>query len=461
MDFWNTIDSDLLTSWKAWEGLHRTADLLTWISERNESLEVEISSIGLEECFPWLYDPVSGVIRNKDRSFFCIQGIRTSPAAGQTLEQPILIQDEIGFLGIICSKIDGVLHFLMQAKIEPGNVNKIQISPTIQATKSNFERKHGGKRPEFLDQFLDASHGQVWVDQLQSEQSSRFLRKRNRNVILVADEPLDERPTHRWMTLGQIKTLLRHDNLVNMDTRTVLSCIPAARCIRSDVGSRIDAALLESMTAVPDRRTLAAIYHDLNDFKMFSGSRTQLVDLFSLESWHMEDHAFRCKRPHPFEVIFCEISIEGREVRRWKQPLFKANGKALFGLLCRIDEGRMQFLVRGCPEIGCFDRIELGPTVQQDVLDGEKDDEVTGYLKRRLELGLGILVDVTLSEEGGRFFHEENRNVLVLADESDFLKAPHGYYWCDYGTLNSLIQINNCANIQLRNLLSLLDFTKD
>ena len=49
--------------------------------------------------------------------------------------------------------IDGRLYFLMQAKVEPGNVNKYQISPTIQATKSNFTRAHGGKTPLFFDYF--------------------------------------------------------------------------------------------------------------------------------------------------------------------------------------------------------------------------------------------------------------------------------------------------------------------
>ena len=35
--------------------------------------------------------------------------------------------------------------YLLQAKVEPGNINKIQISPTVQATRSNYLRIHGGK----------------------------------------------------------------------------------------------------------------------------------------------------------------------------------------------------------------------------------------------------------------------------------------------------------------------------
>jgi len=67
-----------------------------------------------------------------------------------------------------------------------------------------------------------------------------------------------------------------------------------------------------------------------------------------------------------------------------------------------------------------------------------------------------VLTDVVLSEEGGRFYHEQNRNVIlkVAPDRMDF--DPEQYIWVTLGSLNALTQINNCLNIQLRNLLMLL-----
>ena len=135
---------------------------------------------------------------------------------GTIIRQPVIVQPEIGFLGIICCKFDGVMHFLMQAKIEPGNINKIQISPTIQATKSNFTQKHGGAKPPYLEYFENAAKYEIVVDQIQSEQSSRFYKKRNRNIIIRVDEEVPVLPSHRWMTLAQIKQLMRVDNLVNI-----------------------------------------------------------------------------------------------------------------------------------------------------------------------------------------------------------------------------------------------------
>lgn len=352
----------------------------------------------------------------------------------------------------------------MQAKIEPGNINKVQISPTIQATKSNFTQKHGGKRPDFLDYFIEAKPDQTLVDQIQSEQSSRFLKKRNRNVIIYLDEHITVPATHNWMTLGQIKELMRYDNLVNMDTRTVLSCIPFSLLDTEkrgleEIGEKCkDKALLRSISGLASQPILTDIYHTFNNYKMFSEMYTRLVGLDSLKNWHMEKDRFVCEDPFPFRLIFCDISIEGREVVNWTQPLFEAQGIATFGLISCEDNGIKKFLVKAKPEIGCLDGIEIGPTVQHEVTQDRDEDEITSLFYKKLSSSKGVRVDVLLSEEGGRFYHEQNRNVIIEIQKDEIPRdLPRGYFWSDYKTLNTLTQVNNCLNIQLRNLLSLLE----
>ena len=127
--------------------------IVDWVAQKNANLRVSITKNKLTESESWFYDEEQGEIRNQTNTFFQIRGLQQYQDSNMILEQPVLIQDEIGYLGIICKEIDGVLQFLMQAKIEPGNVNKIQISPTIQATKSNFTQKHGGRKPAYLDYF--------------------------------------------------------------------------------------------------------------------------------------------------------------------------------------------------------------------------------------------------------------------------------------------------------------------
>lgn len=432
---------------------HSDEALLDWIRERNTRQKVEIRKISLDECAPWYYDEQMGWIRNNGLTFFQIAGAVQRSKTQDVIEQPVILQKEIGFLGILACRIKGVWHFLMQAKIEPGNINCVQLSPTIQATKSNFTRKHGGRAPAYLDIFMNVNKKDVLVDQLQSEQSSRFLGKRNRNIIIKIDEPVEELASHRWMTLAQIKKFLEYDNLVNMDTRTVFSCMPYV--FFRDQAKGYAPCFINSLYKI-DRETLTEIYASVNDYKMFSEHEVTQVPLYSLSNWHMDGNVFRNKNGYPFEVIFCGMEIEGREVVQWNQPLFAAAGIATFGLICCNDNGVLKVLVKLKPEIGCFDGVELGPTVQEEAGTTDARDEVSRYFFEQLSKKDRVVADVLLSEEGGRFYHEQNRNVILMVDKDELPVDENGYFWSSFGTLNALVQVNNCLNIQLRNMLMLL-----
>lgn len=118
-----------------------------------------------------------------------------------------------------------------------------------------------------------------------------------------------------------------------------------------------------------------------------------------------------------------------------------------------------KFLIKAKKEIGCFDLIELGPTLQLEPshLHGPYDQVGTVFMQKMKEQK-HVLHDVLLSEEGGRFYHEQNRNVIIEINKEDVIaNEQDGYFWVDYKTLNTLVQVNNCLNIQLRNLLSLLE----
>lgn len=439
------------------KAVHEFDELLDWMEERKNTLNVSLKQIPLEECRPWYLDKEEGTIRNEKGTFFKIRGIVSEDTvSNEIITQPIIDQNEIGFLGILCCKYNGTWYYLMQAKIEPGNVNVVQLSPTLQATKSNFTRAHGGKSPDFLEYFINMDPAHIVVDQIQSEQSSRFIKKRNRNVILKVDEMLSETDSHRWMTLSQIKKMMRLDNVVNMDTRTVLSCIPYVL-----MDGQADPIVkckpyFEKSAASVDLATLNSLYHGINDYKMFSTAKKSIVSLENLAGWSFEDNAFKNRKGFAFEVIFCDIMIEGREVSKWCQPLFKANGKSLLGLFCCDDGGVLKFLVKIRPEMGCFDMVEIGPTVQLEP-NKQAADSVEKLFISKLNQNCNVVADTILSEEGGRFYQEENRNSIIFVDKNEIKDIPNGYVWSDYGTLNILTQVNNCLNIQLRNLLSLIE----
>ena len=146
-----------------------TAEIRKWIQRRNKEVIVEVKKIPFSELKMWHSEP-DGSIHHDSNRFFSIVGIDVQTDYGNihNWRQPIINQPEIGYLGILTKVIDGVLYFLMQAKIEPGNVNCVQISPTLQATKSNYSRVHEGKSPNYLEYFINARSENIILDQLQS-----------------------------------------------------------------------------------------------------------------------------------------------------------------------------------------------------------------------------------------------------------------------------------------------------
>lgn len=432
------------------------SEIKEWIAELNSETHVKIEQTVLSSSDYWFYDKKNGVVRNKNNSFFYITGIK-GKVNDFKIEQPILMQNEIGYLGILCKKIDGEIYFLMQAKIEPGNVNCVQISPTIQATKSNFTQKHGGSKPLYLDYFLHAKSKDIIIDQIQSEQSSRFYRKRNRNMIVYTEKDVELEKRFCWMTLDQIHELMKEKNLVNMDTRTVLSCLPYI-----DKTLELIKAKKELQKSINDKnyiREITKIYNRINDYKMFSQDYQKIVRLDDLSDWIIDDYGIRCKHDYPYEVVYCDIEIEGREVKKWIQPLFKAKGNATFCLVYTIQNGVIKFLVKVKPEIGSFDKIEIGPTLQLEANE-LAENEFEKNIIEIMNSNKYIRFDSILSEEGGRFYHEENRNIILELPSKLLNNLPKDYFLLSYAALNHMNLINNCLNIQLRNLLSVLEDLK-
>lgn len=439
---------ELIESFLCADGIYTNQQLLDWIKSENEITKAVLQKTKISDDSFWHYDEKESEVLNRNHSFFTLKGIRRGEK-----EQPIILQNEVGYLGFIGKKINGVLHFLMQAKIEPGNVNNVQISPTIQATKSNFTQRHGGRAPYYLDYFKGADRYEVVYDGDEPEQCSRFYKKYNRNVIILLpdDEEIEVLDHFRWMTIGQIKWMANNcDNLVNMDTRTVLSCIPYYHGTKPHSSPFFD--------SVFDEDDSAAMLRLLIEHQKTIG-KAELLRLDSLSDWERNDQGIFCKHQYPFSFQYFDIAIEDREVTHWTQPLAVANGKALFALGYVLIDSHQCYLIKMADEIGCEFGSCFGPTVQFEAPFGKADfaDPVQHAIWQAIETG-ETDVDVVLSEEGGRFYHEENRNVVCPLRLTMSLEelAALGYYAVSYKTIRELIAKSHMVNIQLRNLLSLL-----
>lgn len=431
-----------------------------WLATRLRAGRFDVSRIPFEQLRGWSFHPGTGNLHHASGRFFSVEGlhVRTDRMPERGWAQPIIVQPEVGLLGIVARETDGVLHFLMQAKMEPGNVNVLQISPTVQATRSNFTGVHRGRHIRFLDLFMGPGKARVLVDSIQSEQADWFLAKRNRNMIVevAAHDDLDIGEDFRWLTLGQIRRLLRLDNVVNMDARSILACLPTAGA--------------DPSASDPVHRSLfgspAHARHGTAEFlTWFTGIRAmrELVqnrvplDSVTAHGWYRTPEEIAHESGRHFRVMAAAVTASNREVTSWTQPLIEPRMPGLMALLVKPIDGVLHALVQARVDVGHLNVAELAPTVQCRPLEhtGPDGAPYPPYLEQVESAPADRLrYDAVQSEEGGRFFHAQNRYVIVEVPPDFPEDAPDDFAWLTLGQLSSLLAHGNYLNIELRTLLA-------
>ena len=216
-----------------WNRFHSIAEVKEWFVARRERCAMLVTDIPLNECRQWSIDTATGDVRHDSGEFFSVHGIRIDfderEVGAGGWDQPILTQVgyDGGLLGIIRQRFEGVPHYLIEAKAEPGNYERLQLSPTLQATFSNLKRAHEGRKPAF-SQFFETPEehsAQVLYSQWMSEDGGRLHLKRNRGMLVeVVEGTIDEIPdSFIWLSMWQIKELLQENAWVNPHIRGIIA----------------------------------------------------------------------------------------------------------------------------------------------------------------------------------------------------------------------------------------------
>jgi oxidase EvaA len=448
-----------------------TEEVIKWIVKQNENTTVKITKISFSDLKCWEIDQNN--LRHSSGRFFSIDGIRIKTNWGSIheWEQPIIFQNEVGYLGFITKEFNGILHFLVQAKIEPGNINYVQLSPTLQATRSNYNQVHKGKKPLYLDYFLKALPNQILLDQLQSEQGARFLKKRNRNIIIKIEEDIPVYENFIWITLAQIKKLMQYNNIVNMDTRTVVSGILIeakgkttidylkSSSYKKNDGSIINLFLKSMLSHRREIHTIEEIITFLTHLKSIYDLDVIKIPIKSIKNWIFSESEMWHIEKKYFKVIAVDVEIGNREVVTWCQPMIQPEGEGLCAFICKEINGLLHFAVQAKLECGNQDIIEFAPTVQCLTGNYKHPDWHLPFLDYVINAKKDqIIFDSMLSEEGGRFYREQNRNLIVYAKSEIPVELPPNFIWMTLNQLFTFIKFNNYLNIQARSLISAISF---
>jgi len=439
-----------------------TPDAGAFLGEREASASYDVERVPLAALPNWHH---GDRLSREDGKFFTVEGLSVQTDFGpvQQWSQPIIVQPEVGILGIVAKRFDGVLHFLMQAKMEPGNTAFVQYAATVQATQSNYRRVHGGRATPYLDYFLEGTRRRVLFDQLLSEHGFWYLHKRNRNMIVEVpeDEDVPVESDFTWLTLGQIRRQLALGNSVNMNARTVLSGI-AYGSAGGDLLSYgeqpegFHAELLESHRAPTRADDLAATLTWLYDQKATYSLDARRTSLRDMDDWICDDESIRHRDGRIFEIIGMSVEATSREVGTWWQPMLEPRPGNAVALVCQRRNGVLEFLLQATIQPGLTDRLELGPTIQfsPGYHRGPQDfPPLTEYLDAPASW---TRIDTIQSEDGGRFSKADTRHLVVEVPEDHTVEAPENYRWISLNQLGRLIHFGYNVNVEARSLASCL-----
>ncbi|MCT2585137.1 NDP-hexose 2,3-dehydratase family protein [Actinophytocola gossypii] len=438
--------------------------VFSWFAELRERSFTEVERVPLAAMTGWRTDQETGNIGHRSGKFYTVQGLDVRVPDGPVphWNQPIIDQPEVGILGILVKEFHGVLHCLMQAKVEPGNCNGLQLSPTVQATRSNYTGVHNGRSVPYLEYFRDQGRHHVLADVRQSEQGSWFYQKRNRNMVVEVFEDVELLDGFCWLTLGQLHQLLAVDDIVNMDARTVLACLPFAgkNLIPAfSPGDSFRSSLIRSYSEQSGTlHPTSQILNWLTDVRTREEVHTTTVPLRGLPGWYRDDDVIAHESGRFFELIGVHVRAGGREVAEWSQPMIRPLETGVVAFLVAQFGGVLHALVRAMVQPGYKDVAELAPTVQ--CAPGNYDDLPPASRPRFLDVVTSataeqVRYDVTLSEEGGRFYHARNRYLVVEVAPDPQFDHPD-FRWMPLHQMVDLLRHSHYVNVEARSLVACL-----
>ena len=361
----NTIDSEL----------HDFQSLKEFYLELNNEKRFEIKSVSINDLTDWKFDEKNNFVHNSGR-FFSIKKINFN---GE--ESGILLQNEIGTLGLVSCVVNDILYFLIQFKKEPGNIVSTQLSPTLQATLSNQNQVHGGRSPRFLELFTDIEENNYLTNEPLPEQGYRYWRKFNLNSI-VLDKYFKETDEFKWMTLGQIYKFSEIDNSINSCLRSVLSLI-----------NNLESKKIKKNTEII-----------INKYKQKFQNKSSLGDSVNKFLNSDKNELFFQTNLDKFHIKGILINIEEREVKNWNQPIIYDPYLEEYMQIIIRDEENIYMLLKAHSEPGYEFGFTFGPT---SIIKSKKAKiESQNLIEQFSQHGnVELIKKIQMSEEGGRFFH--------------------------------------------------------
>ncbi len=409
-----------------------------------------VIDISYEDCSEWVMD--YDTLRHMSNRYFSIVCVKHND-----IEHIMIKQEEIGLLGFIVTKNNHDTHWLVQNKPEPGNINYYQLAPTVQATKSNYERVHGGKKTKYLQYFNGTDN--LILDMMGSEQGDRFVNKFNRNCKTITKAKFKpHNKNYFWINNEELKEILRENYTINTDARSVISSgswyLLTKNIEKIFINSHLNntlSELLNNSYQLQSRNFLKNTQKFLTKIKNQYNTSYEIIPLKEMKQHSIVNSGIVDKNNNLI-ISYFDISFQEREVKRWKQPLLVGSTMEYSLLVFSIFNNTAMFYLKAYPELGFTNHIELGPSFQTGTgtFKSNKND-INNILKN-----ISVICKIEQSDEGGRFYQNSCKYILGQWKKSpENLSTDHGI-WLSIGEIEILSQKTGILSNELRTTLSLL-----
>ncbi len=407
-----------------------TNELINWLQKQKKINKLRIQKKNISYLKDWIFK--KNLIFHKTNNFFSIKAFLFKKKNKKKF-QPLIVQKEEGILGIIKQRKLGKDYYLLQSKIEPGNINGIQISPTVQATKSNYLRKHGGKKTLFLDYFLKSKKNFKIISKIKlSEQGSRFLKKNNWNILCEAKNiSIPIKKNYCWLTKENIKNLINKKNMINMDTISVLSSIIKKNSIDKKVNSS------------------KYLNIKLKKFNKKLNLKRNQINFKDLRGWKINKNSIYDINKKIFSIFFIDVIASLREVKKWEQPIISDHFSSFNGFLVSEIDNTKHYLLKIISELG-FDQTKYTSTIFEKnfSIKSQKNIKYKSHFNKK-----NCSMDIINSDEGGRFLKNQTRNMVCEIKDHNKINLNDNFVWASHNQVIELINQNKMT-IEARNLFA-------
>jgi oxidase EvaA len=416
--------------------------IINYLNNYKKKIFFIVKKKSISSLDKWVYN--KNYIHHISKKFFQIHGfqIKSNFYKKKKWDQPLIVQKEFGILGIIKKKIDNEYKYLLQIKIEPGNINKCQLSPTVQATRSNYTKVHNGKDIPYLEFFLKKKKIKKIFKIKQTEQGLRYYNKRNYNILLDDTKKIIKKlPNFYWINKKELKYLISKNNIINMDALSVFSCAINKK--------KKDSPIIK----------MSKISNFINKKRKKYFTLAKQISLYKLKNWTLKKDTIINNQKNYFSIIGLSIRNNSREINRWEQPIIAQENLAFAGFITKIFNQTLHYLVSFEIKPGLKNSY-LSCTVRtSDFVNYKKNYDLTNFKKNIINENFvnkkngKLLYNTIQSDEGGRFYKSQIcYSVFQLFDNYN-LKISENYIWISHNQMINLIK-NKYFDIEARILFA-------